>query len=148
MATFEEFVQLELPRRPFADVDGLPGQIPVRSSNPAAKRELVWKWINELITGSPSSSPVELVTPPPALIANNRIALPTPPIGGVIHNMAIVYMDVTPADFLPDGSLRNRSYVIEEHINIIVDSTSATLRDAAGTLDGKYAQVSYITWAN
>lgn len=147
MATFDEFVQIELPRRPFADTDGLPGQIPVRSNNPLAKRELVWKWIGELVADVGGSPPVEVVTPPPALIANNRIALPSAPLGGVIHNMAMVYADVTPADFLADGSLRNRPYVIEEHINIIVEGSAAIFRDAAGSLDGRYAQVSYVTWA-
>lgn len=42
MATFEEFVQTELPTRPFALTDGLAGQIPVRSANPERARELVW----------------------------------------------------------------------------------------------------------
>jgi hypothetical protein len=42
MPTFEEFVQIELPKRPFCAGDGLPGQVLVRSSNPQAVRELVW----------------------------------------------------------------------------------------------------------
>ncbi len=42
MATFEEFVQTELPKRPFCASDGLPGQVLTRSANPLAVRELVW----------------------------------------------------------------------------------------------------------
>lgn len=42
MPTFEEFVQVELPKRPFCGADGLPGQVLVRSSNPLAVRELTW----------------------------------------------------------------------------------------------------------
>lgn len=146
MANFDEFVQLELPRRPFVGDDGQPGQVLVRSQNANAKRELVWKWISELVADIGGSPPVEVVTPSPALIANDRITLPSQPLGGVIHNMALVYADVTPADFLVDGSLRNRPYVIEEHINIIVEGSAAIFMDAAGSLDGRYAQVSYITW--
>ena len=39
---FNDFVQIELPKRPFTEVDGLPGQTLVRSSNVLAPRELVW----------------------------------------------------------------------------------------------------------
>lgn len=42
MADFNSFVQLELPKRPFVDTDGIVGQILVRSNNPLAVRELVW----------------------------------------------------------------------------------------------------------
>jgi len=42
MADFNEFVQLELPKRPFVSSDGVPGQILVRSNNPQAIRELIW----------------------------------------------------------------------------------------------------------
>ena len=34
MATFEEFVQTELPKRPFTEVDGTSGQVLCRSGNP------------------------------------------------------------------------------------------------------------------
>lgn len=42
MPTFEEFVQTELPLRPFVSTDGAAGQILVRSSNPMAPRQLEW----------------------------------------------------------------------------------------------------------
>ena len=42
MATFEEFVQIEMPKRPFVEGDGVPGQIPVRSNNVDHPLELTW----------------------------------------------------------------------------------------------------------
>ncbi len=42
MSGFEDFVTLELPKRPFTATDGAAGQVLVRSSNPLAARELVW----------------------------------------------------------------------------------------------------------
>lgn len=42
MATFADFVQTELPKRPFTDADGEEGQILVRSNRPERARELVW----------------------------------------------------------------------------------------------------------
>ena len=42
MPTFEEFVQTELPTRPFVSTDGTAGQVLVRSSNPLAVRQLIW----------------------------------------------------------------------------------------------------------
>lgn len=42
MSGFEDFVTVELPKRPFAEADGAPGQVPVRSSRPERPRELVW----------------------------------------------------------------------------------------------------------
>ena len=42
MPTFEEFVQTELPTRPFVATDGAAGQVLMRSSNPLAVRELTW----------------------------------------------------------------------------------------------------------
>ena len=40
--TFNDFVQIELPKRPFAEVDGAPGQVLARSNRPERPRELVW----------------------------------------------------------------------------------------------------------
>lgn len=42
MSGFEDFVTVELPKRPFAEVDGAPGQVLARSSRPERPRELVW----------------------------------------------------------------------------------------------------------
>ena len=42
MPSFEEFVQTELPKRPFTDADGTSGQVLCRSGNPLHPLELVW----------------------------------------------------------------------------------------------------------
>lgn len=42
MADFQTFVQTELPKRPFVNGDGAPGQALVRSSDPTHPLELVW----------------------------------------------------------------------------------------------------------
>ncbi len=42
MSAFEDFIVLELPKRPWAQNDGAPGQIPVRSNDPIKRLELVW----------------------------------------------------------------------------------------------------------
>jgi len=39
---FNDFIQTELPLRPFVLTDGAPGQSLVRSNNPLAPRELTW----------------------------------------------------------------------------------------------------------
>lgn len=44
---FNDFVQIELPKRPFVNVDGAAGQMLVRSNNPLAPRELVWADVNQ-----------------------------------------------------------------------------------------------------
>jgi hypothetical protein len=40
--TFNDFVQIELPKRPFAELDGASGQVLARSNRPERPRELVW----------------------------------------------------------------------------------------------------------
>ncbi len=40
--TFNDFVQIELPKRPFAEHDGASGQVLARSNRPERPRELVW----------------------------------------------------------------------------------------------------------
>jgi hypothetical protein len=42
MTGFTDFVQTELPKRPFVAADGAAGQVLVRSTNPLAAREMVW----------------------------------------------------------------------------------------------------------
>lgn len=52
MSAFNNFIQLELPKRPFTEDDGLEGQVLVRSNNPNKPRELVWKNPSEVFEGS------------------------------------------------------------------------------------------------
>lgn len=56
MAGFNDFIQTELPLRPFTVTDGAAGQIPVRSNNPLAVRELVWISPQDLGGGSTGSA--------------------------------------------------------------------------------------------
>jgi len=46
--TFNDFVQIELPKRPFTETDGAPGQVLVRSNRPERPRELVWTTLTGL----------------------------------------------------------------------------------------------------
>lgn len=43
MSSFNDFIQLELPKRPFTDSDGADGQILIRSTDPNKPRELIWE---------------------------------------------------------------------------------------------------------
>lgn len=57
MAGFNDFVQVELPKRPFTEADGPAGAIPVRSQNPLAPREMEWKMPSELGLGGGTAVP-------------------------------------------------------------------------------------------
>lgn len=54
MSGFNDFISLELPKRPFVENDGQAGQMLVRSSNPLAARQLVWA---DAATGTGSGTP-------------------------------------------------------------------------------------------
>lgn len=49
MSSFNNFVQVELPKRPFTNDDGTDGQILVRSSNSEKPRELIWTDIDYVL---------------------------------------------------------------------------------------------------
>lgn len=70
MPTFEEFVQTELPKRPFADVDGAPGQVLARSNRPERPRELVWVNLPGLDAGLQLSASIGGVLGHRALMLN------------------------------------------------------------------------------
>ena len=53
MSQFNNFIQTELPKRPFTESDGQPGQILARSNDPLKPRELVWQ---DLPTGGEDSN--------------------------------------------------------------------------------------------
>lgn len=89
-----------------------------------------------------------LTTPSPIPVVGDCFVLPTPPMGGVVHNTALIYLDITPDDWAAGGSLINRGYAIEEFLNVRVEGRLATLLGAQGAYDGLHAQVSYITWVS
>lgn len=55
--TFADFIQVELPKRPFAETDGAAGQVLARSNRPERPRELVWVDVSGL---SASANELEL----------------------------------------------------------------------------------------
>jgi len=55
MSGFEDFVTVELPKRPFTSGDGLAGQALVRSNNPLAPRQCIWVDID--VVGGSAGSP-------------------------------------------------------------------------------------------
>ncbi len=60
---FNDFIERELPKRPFTEADGLPGQVPVRSTNPLAPREMVWVDPEDLLgtPGGGGTNKLELI---------------------------------------------------------------------------------------
>ena len=48
-SSFNNFIQRELPKRPFTDSDGSEGQILVRSNDPLKARELVWTDVGTIL---------------------------------------------------------------------------------------------------
>ena len=42
MGAFEDFVTLELPKRPWTEADGQPGQVLARTADPAKRLGLEW----------------------------------------------------------------------------------------------------------
>lgn len=73
--TFADFVQTELPKRPFADVDGAPGQVLIRSDRPERPRELTWA----------------------NLPASGLLTLPAGPLGVSGHRAIMIAADGTAA---------------------------------------------------
>ena len=66
------------------------------------------------------------------------------PLGAVVWDMALVYVDLTPADFDADGALlMDRSYVVEDHLVRTVDDTVIFTNPPPP--DGAHAVVSYLT---
>jgi hypothetical protein len=92
------------------------------------------------------SNNLKLITTSPLPIANGSFQLPSKPLGALAFNEARVFIDLTPADFNTDGSLKgDRAYVIEEHANIMVSGTQVFFTAADGNINGCYAVVSYLT---
>ena len=60
MPTFEEFVQTELPKRPFTTADGTSGQVLARSGNPTHTLELVWADMPGLVIATTYTAGVNL----------------------------------------------------------------------------------------
>lgn len=96
--------------------------------------------------GDSSTLALHLVTTNPLRITAGQMELTTVPLGGVVWNMALVYVDLTPADFDADGALlTNRSYVVEDHLVRTIGST--VFFTDPPPHDGAHGVVSYLTAA-
>lgn len=104
--TFNDFVQIELPKRPFAENDGAAGQVLVRSDRPERPRELVWATI-------------------PGLEAD--FSLPAGPAGVSGHRAVMVSPDGTAAHADPAEA---RAYVgISTHAAVAGAPVTIATRD-------------------
>lgn len=87
--TFADFVQTELPKRPFAEEDGAPGQVLARSNRPERPRELVW-------VDMPGVQPAFTMTAGMALSGHRAIAvLPNGTAGYAEPDEAGAYIGVS-----------------------------------------------------
>lgn len=69
---FNDFIERELPKRPFSESDGLAGQVPVRSSNPLAAREMVWVDASTLVAaGADAVNKIEM--PAESALSGHRV---------------------------------------------------------------------------
>lgn len=94
----------------------------------------------------PPGPAAKLVTTKPLLIQSSQITLPSAPLGAVIWNMALVYLDLTPDDFDAAGVLlTDRDYLVEDHL--VQTAGASVLFTHPAPADGLYAVVSYITAA-
>lgn len=89
---------------------------------------------------------LRLVTTAPLPVFAGAVQLPSVPVGEVVWNMAVVYLDLTPADLDASGALRaDRNYLIEEHIVRTTDSS--VIFTHAPPADGCHAVVTYLSAA-
>lgn len=97
-------------------------------------------------TGTPPRTGANnLVTTNPLPIANGRATLPSTPLGGVVLNLAQVYLDLQPTDLLPGGALRyDRAYLVAEYAGVSTAGNTLVFTAAdAAEVNGRYAVVSY-----
>lgn len=97
MPTFEEFVQTELPKRPFVSADGSSGQVLMRSNNVGRPLELVWATPGEAnpttYIAAENLSPrriVVLTAPGAVAYASNTVAPHADMIFGMTKGSAIM----------------------------------------------------------
>lgn len=92
-----------------------------------------------------------LYTSKPLLITGGRFTTEHKVKGSLFMNMAMVFLDLTPDDFTSSGQLKyDRDYLVEEHIGVSManNSYTAIIPGDVSELNGKYAQVSYLSWQN
>lgn len=93
-----------------------------------------------------TTAAIRLITTPPLLITAGSCTLPCTPLGTVVWNMALVYLDLTPDDFDATGALRaDRDYLVEDRF--VRTEGDTIIFPNPVTADGLYAVVSYIAIA-
>jgi hypothetical protein len=92
---------------------------------------------------SPISVSVQMVTTKPLEIDRGKIQLPSSPLGNVVWNTALVYVDLKESDLDGFGELiGNRDYPVEEHT---VKTFGSTVVFTTPVKNGLHAVVSYLT---
>lgn len=87
-------------------------------------------------------APLRIHTTRPLLVSDGRFVLPSMPLGDVVWNKALVYLDLTEDDLDDTGSLRgDRDYAVEEHV---VRTEGRVVHFVSTAPDGLHAVVSYL----
>lgn len=86
--------------------------------------------------------PLRMHTTRPLQVLDGRFLLPSMPLGDVVWNKALVYLDLTEDDFDDTGTLRgDRDYAVEEHV---VRTEGRVVHFVSTAPDGLHAVVSYL----
>lgn len=95
-----------------------------------------------LVPGGGTTPAVQMVTTDPLPVVSGGISLPLAPIGNVVWNTALVYVDLTPDDLDPAGALRGtRDYQVQEHVVRTVGNQVVFVSQPP---DDSHAVVSYL----
>lgn len=95
------------------------------------------------VTEGGVATSIKLVTTKPLPVFSNKVLLPHTPIGDIIWNTALVYIDLVESDLDANGALlRTRDYQVQEHLVTIVDNE---LSLSSAVPDGTFIVVSYLT---
>lgn len=90
-------------------------------------------------------TPIRMTTTKPLLVVSGQAQLPSTPLGDVVWNKALVYVDVAAGDFDADGNLLgDRDYLVMEHL---VKTSGNSILFLGTVDDGSWAVVSYLTTA-
>lgn len=94
--------------------------------------------------GDPSPTvTLRLITTDPLPIVAGRCTLPYAPLGSVVWDMALVYLDLTPDDFDATGALRaDRDYLVDDYL--VQTTADGILFTQPAPDDGLHAVVSYV----
>lgn len=93
-----------------------------------------------------TTAAIRLITTPPITHYRRQLHVACTPLGTVVWNMALVYLDLTPDDFDATGALRaDRDYLVEDRF--VRTEGDTIIFPNPVIADGLYAVVSYIAIA-